>query len=69
MTWIQALVALQEVGLSALQAGLFFTGRAGFIFPWASTIPATCLWILLGAATIAAWLIQWRAKRQIRSAS
>jgi hypothetical protein len=32
ITWIEALVALLEVGLSALLLGLFFTDRAGLFF-------------------------------------
>lgn len=39
--------------------------RTGVIYPWYLVAPASGLWVLLGAATIAARIAQWRIRRQL----
>lgn len=65
-----------EVFVASLICSLCFTicfgflldpnWRADFIYPWILALSASGLWILLGAATVAARLAQWRIRRQLK---
>jgi len=39
--------------------------RTGVIYPWYLVVPASGLWVLLGATTVAARISQWRIRRQL----
>jgi hypothetical protein len=64
--WIEVFVASLVVAIGALIWALFLSGpdgRSGFVFPWPSALAAGCMWILLGGATIAARVAQWRIRK------
>ena len=64
ITWIEVFVASLIIVLGVFIWLLFFSGdRAGFIFPWPGALIAGAMWILLGGATIAARVTQWRTRR------
>lgn len=71
ITWIEVFVSSLICALCLLLLfGFLFEPdmRTGVIYPWYLVAPASGLWVLLGAATIAARLVQWRIRRQLRSA-
>ena len=64
ITWIEVFVASLVIVPGVFIWLLFFSGdRAGFIFPWPGALIASAIWILLGGATIAARIAQWRIRR------
>jgi len=70
ITWVELFVASAVTICTALLCiGLLSdpSMRAGFIYPWRLAAAASGLWILLSAATVAARLVQWRIRRQLRT--
>jgi hypothetical protein len=64
ITWIEVFVASLVITLGVFIWLLFFSGdRAGFVFPWPGALVGSAMWILLGGATIAARVAQWRMRR------
>jgi hypothetical protein len=41
--------------------------RSDFIYPWPLGVAASALWTFLSGATVAARLVQWRIRRQLRA--
>lgn len=69
IVWLEVLVASLVIAFSsALCVGFILDPsiREEFIYPWRLTAVAAGLWILLGAATISARVVQWRIRRQLR---
>jgi hypothetical protein len=69
ITWAEVLMAsLVIVFASMLCVGFFVDPsiRDEFIYPWRWAIAASVLWILLGTATIAGRVMQWRIKQSIK---
>jgi hypothetical protein len=67
VTWMEVFVASLVILLGVSICGLFLSGpndRSGFVFPWPPAIAASILWIVLGSATVAARVVQWRIKRR-----
>jgi hypothetical protein len=70
MTWAEVIAASLVTTLGVLICIGFLSDpsmRADCIFPWPGAAAASGLWILLGATTVTARLVQWRVrKKQIR---
>jgi hypothetical protein len=70
ITWVEVVVASLVMAFGAfLCIGFLFDPnmREDFIYSWPLATVASGLWILLGAATVAARLAQSRNRRQLRS--
>ena len=69
ITWIEVFIAFVIASSAALCLGFLLdpSTREEFIYPWRSAVVAAGLWILLGAATIAARLMQWRIRRPLKT--
>ncbi len=69
ITLVEVVVASLVAALGALICFGFLSDpsfREEFIYPWPLATAASGLWILLGAATVAARLVQWRIRLQLR---
>jgi hypothetical protein len=64
IAWIEVFVASLVIVLGILIWLIFLSGdRSGSVFPWPGELIASAMWILLGGATIAARVTQWRIRR------
>jgi hypothetical protein len=70
ITWVEVVVSSLVILLGLfLWAGFLSDAsfRSDFIYPWPLGAAASGMWILLGGATAAARLVQWRIRRQLRA--
>jgi len=69
ITWTEFCIALLIVIFCAmLCAGMVMDPsiREELVFPWLPAFVASVMWILLGSATVAARILQWRIRRRLR---
>jgi hypothetical protein len=69
ITWVEVFVGLLVIAFGVFLWIGFLADpniRADCIYPWRLAAMAGGLWILLCAAIVAARLIQWRIRRQLR---
>jgi hypothetical protein len=69
ITWIEVSVGSAIAAICSLLLFGFASNpsmRHEFIMPWREAVGGSVLWVLLGATTIAARLVQWRIRWRLR---